>query len=61
MSELVLYATRDDEREARELAEQLNDRGRRAVVERVQEMAQRNDPLTPRTADRWAVIAEKKR
>jgi hypothetical protein len=59
-SKVVVYTTTDDEREARIIVERLLDKGRRAVVERVNEMARRDDPLTPRTADRFAVIAERK-
>lgn len=55
----VIYTTTDDEREAREIAERLwYDHHRRAIVERVFLMALRRDPLTPRTTNRFAVIAE---
>lgn len=57
----VLYATSDDEREARALAAEAYACGGRARVLSVQEMAQRNHPLTPHTADRWAVLADRHR
>lgn len=60
MSAEVVYTTTDDEREAREIAERLHEQGRKAIVMRVNEMAMRRDPLTPRTTDRFAVIAEKR-
>lgn len=60
MSATVVYTTTDDEQVARETVERLLDQGRRAIMERVHEMAQRGDPLTPKTTNRFAVLAEEK-
>lgn len=55
----VVYATTDDERKAREIAENLWPR--KALVRSVNEMHRFGEPHAPRTTDRWAVIAEPKR
>jgi hypothetical protein len=57
MSRAVVYTTTDDEREAREIAERLCHKRRRAIVRRVNEMHLFHDPLAPRTTDRYAVLA----
>lgn len=57
MSDVVLYATTDDEHRAYLLADALLRGRRKAIVVRVADMAL-SDPLTPRTADRFAILAE---
>ena len=63
----VVYTTTDDEREAREIAEDLWAKQRRkAVVRSVNEMSQWGDatlinPGALHTTDRYAVIAETRR
>jgi DNA polymerase IIIc chi subunit len=52
----VVYTTTDDERKAHEIAETLWDRRRKAIVMEVRQM-----PDPPRTTDRFAVLAEKKK
>lgn len=58
MTAVVVYATRDDEREAREIAETLVDKGRRAAVMTVLDWNRAHPERLVRTANRFLVYAE---
>ena len=56
-----VYITTDDEREAQNVCERLWREGRReATYTPVQYMALVNDPRTPHTTDRFAVLVEQR-
>lgn len=59
MTNYIIYATTDDELDAKAIANRLLANFRRAYVDRVYDMHLRRDPLAPRTVNRFAVLAEK--